>query len=297
MSWHTERSRAALSVTLGALGGVLAAAATASPPAAQRADASTWPSFRGDPQLTGVAASDLSTSPGLLWTYQAGGGIESTAAIAEGRVYVGSLDGNLYAVNLNDGSLVWKFSAGASIKSSPSAFHGMIYFGDEDGSFHAVDARTGGKRWSFKTGAAIASSATMASGLVIFGSNRSSLYALRAEDGSVAWRVETGGYVYGAPALVDGLGEAAVASAGCDGFLRVLRARDGSVIRKVELGAYVGASPAVRGTRAFVGTFENEVLGIDLSAGKVLWTYSYPERQFPFYSSAALGDGILVVGG
>ena len=70
-----------------------------------RAVADDWMSFRGNPQLTGVAAGDFPESPELLWTFETGEGIESTAAIFAGTVYVGALDGNLYAVNLENGTL------------------------------------------------------------------------------------------------------------------------------------------------------------------------------------------------
>jgi outer membrane protein assembly factor BamB len=88
-----------------------------------------------------------------------------------------------------------------------------------------------------------------------------------------------------------------VISAGCDGYLRVTRAEDGAEIKKVELGGYTGASPAVLGGRAYVGTFENEVLAVDLEAATVLWRYRDAEREFPFLSSAAVRDDIVVVGG
>jgi outer membrane protein assembly factor BamB len=45
-----------------------------------------------------------------------------------------------------------------------------------------------------------------------------------------------------------------------------------------------------------VGTFGNEVLGIDLARRAVRWTYR-TTRTFPFYSSAAIAGDRLVVGG
>ena len=39
--------------------------------------------------------------------------------------------------------------------------------------------------------------------------------------------------------------------------------------------------------RAYYGTYENEVLGVDLKAKKIVWRYKHPERNFPFYSSSA----------
>ena len=45
------------------------------------------------------------------------------------------------------------------------------------------------------------------------------------------------------------------------------------------------------------GTFENKVIGIDMKARKVMWSYRHPERLFPYYSSAAIGQGRVVLGG
>ena len=53
------------------------------------AAADAWPQFRGNPQLTGVAPSALPATLKVLWTYEAGDSIESSAAIADGAVYVG----------------------------------------------------------------------------------------------------------------------------------------------------------------------------------------------------------------
>ncbi|HET9482041.1 MAG TPA: PQQ-binding-like beta-propeller repeat protein [Candidatus Polarisedimenticolia bacterium] len=281
---------AALLVWLAAAWLTVASAPVRSPEAA-------WPSFRGTPQLTGAAGAALPGELKPIWTFQAGGGIESTAAILGGAIYVGGMDGKLYALDFESGALRWTYAAGAGIKSSPTAHGPTVYFGDENGVFHAVDAVTGSKRWTYQAGAAIVSSAAVVAGRAIFGSNDNHLYALDAGSGSMAWKVETGGYVYGTPAVRETGGAPAVVSAGCDGFLRIVKVSDGAELGRIELGAYVGASPALSGNRAWVGTFENQVLGVDLEAGKVIWSYEHPERKFPYYASAALGEGILVIGG
>ena len=63
---------------------------TAAVLSAAGAAADDWPQFRGNPQLTGVAAGPVPATLKLLWTYDAGEAIESSAAIAGGTVYVGS---------------------------------------------------------------------------------------------------------------------------------------------------------------------------------------------------------------
>ena len=64
------------------------------------AAADEWPQFRGNPQLTGVAAGALPANLKLLWTYESGESIESSAAISGGSVYVGAQPGELLAIDL-----------------------------------------------------------------------------------------------------------------------------------------------------------------------------------------------------
>jgi outer membrane protein assembly factor BamB len=264
-------------------------------PARQGGDA--WPLFRGDPQLTGVAAGAVAEKLAPLWTFQAGDGIESTAAIAGGTVWVGSLDGHLYALSLSSGELLWKYEAADEIKSSPSVHGGVVYFGDESGAFHAVDAGSGQRRWLFQTDAGVISSANFTDECVLFGSQDSSLYCVAPKDGALRWKVETGSYIYATPSLTTLDGSRVALVAGCDGYLRAVDVGSGAEAKSIELGAYVGASPAVGRGRAFFGTFENQFLAVDLDKGAIAWAHEHPERKFPYYSSAALTDKIVVVGG
>jgi outer membrane protein assembly factor BamB len=63
------------------------------------------------------------------------------------------------------------------------------------------------------------------------------------------------------------------------------------------MGSYTAASPLVEGDRAYVGTFNYDVLALDLTARKVLWRFDDPDRDFPFYSSASLHNGHVILGG
>ena len=67
--------------------------------------ADEWPQFRGNPQLTGVAGGPVPATLKLLWTYDAGESIESSAAIAGGVVYVGAQSKDLIALDLATGKL------------------------------------------------------------------------------------------------------------------------------------------------------------------------------------------------
>src|SRR5262249_44672540 len=130
-------------------------------------------------------------------------------------------------------------------------------------------------------------------GKVVFGSYDETLYALDARTGALLWKVGTDGPVHATAAVLGGL----TYVTGCDQLLRAVRLADGKEVFQVSSDAYTGASPAVVGDRAYYGTFENEVLGVDLKAHRVLWRYTNPQRKFPFYSSAAVAGGKVVLGG
>lgn len=258
-----------------------------------QASSDDWLSFRGNPQLTGVATGELPENLELLWTFETEDGIESTAAIATGTVYVGSLDGYLYALNLENGELQWKYQGSGEIKSSPTVFRNVVHFGDGLGVFHAVDAQTGQSKWTFQTEAEIISSANIVQDRLLFGAYDQFLYCLSAEDGSLVWKFETEGYVHGTPATVNG----AVVISGCDGYLRLINIADGVEQQKIGLGDYVAASPAILNNRAYAGTFGNQVLCTELDNSEILWRYEHPERRFPFYASAAVTADVVVIGG
>jgi PQQ-like domain len=114
------------------------------------ADAAT---FRGD--LIHSGAYDAAGVPKvaqLKWKFATKGMVISSPAVAKGVVYVGSTDGNLYAVDLETGAQKWKFETKVRITASPTVDGGIVYFGSYDGKFYALDAANGQLKWKFQTG-------------------------------------------------------------------------------------------------------------------------------------------------
>ena len=114
-----------------------------------------------------------------------------------------------------------------------------------------------------------------------------------AKTGELRWKVETMGPVHATPAVQGNL----LFVAGCDAMFRAIQIADGTQLYEIPTGSYTAASPVVVGNRAYFGTFDYEVLALDLEERTVLWRYSNPEREFPFYSSAALHEGTVFLGG
>lgn len=110
--------------------------------------------------------------------------IGSSPAIANGILYVGSDDRNLYALDLRTGYLLWNYSTGAPIDSSPAVADGVVYIGSEDFNVYALDANTGAVLWNFPTGNEVESSPTIANGTLYVGSDDGNLYAFNLAGGS-----------------------------------------------------------------------------------------------------------------
>ena len=164
-------------------------AATAPAPADAPAD---WPQFRGNPALTGVARSTLPDKPPLLWTYEAGEAIESSAAIADGTVFVAAQPGELVALDLGSGAVRWKYpiEGRASASRRRRSRGGRVYVGDLKGTLHAVDARTGKAAWTYKTEGEIKSSPVVVGDRVLIGSYDGHLHAVAARTGQAALEVQ-----------------------------------------------------------------------------------------------------------
>jgi len=79
----------------------------------------------------------------------------SQATVAGERVFVGSRNGQLYALNARTGCIDWVFEAEAGIRSAPSvgpatASGATVFFGDAHAQVYAIDAADGKLRWKTK---------------------------------------------------------------------------------------------------------------------------------------------------
>ena len=72
-----------------------------------------------------------------VWSYPSGNYVYSSPAVANGVVYVGSYDNNLYALNATTGAELWQFTTGHLLESSPAVANGVLYVGSDDNHIYA----------------------------------------------------------------------------------------------------------------------------------------------------------------
>ena len=139
----------------------------------------------------------------LVWKFKTAGEVVSSPAVSADLVFVGSEDGNLYAVDIQSGLEQWKVetqqgSFPEQLSSGQGAFSpllsdGKILFGACDGYLRAVDAKTGKEKWRFKTGGFIKSSPNVLDSIAYIGSEDGFFYAINIKTGQEVWKFETEG--------------------------------------------------------------------------------------------------------
>jgi len=258
--------------------------------------------FRNDPAHSGIYASagapDLK---GIKWTFHTNGEVISSPAVVNGVVYVGSNDGNLYAIDQQTGSQKWKFQTGARITSSPAVVNGLVYFNSYDGNFYAVETATGKPKWKFRNAGERRYAATHLHGsvpegetmpdafdvylsspaiwnsTVYFGSGDGNIYALDAPTGAIKWKFKTGDVVHASPAIVDGK----LYIGSWDSYFYALDATTGKELWRFKTGedadthnqVGIQSSATVANGIVYFGCRDSKFYALDAATGKELWRF------------------------
>jgi len=197
-----------------------------------------WTQYHDGPTHQGYNSAETTLAPstvsslGVAWTATVAGpyvqgelgvGLYSSAAIANGVVYVGSTDGELYAFAVGCASgggtctPLWTGATGGLIESSPAVADGVVYVGSDDHKVYAfaVGCASGGGTctplWTGATGDIIRSSPAVADGVVYVGSADDQLYAFavgcRSDGGDCAplWTGTTGWVIFASPVVAGGV--------------------------------------------------------------------------------------------
>ncbi len=266
-----------------------------------------WPIFRGDPELQGISKEDLALPLNIAWSFKpelAEGkkrrpSFDASPVAAGGQVFVGSVNGKFYALNIEDGSLVWEFEAEGPIIAPAAVFGEQVFFGDTYGFIYGLSTKDGSEQWRFETDdkieGGINALKSAAGELHLFvGSHDYFIYCIRAADGTLVWKKETGNYIVATPSIVNSGGQQAVAFGGCDGILHILPADGKGEGREVEVGTYIANSSAVRDGICYVADNAGEIMAIEVATGETVWKTSTDAQ---YTASPAVGEKLLYIAG
>lgn len=190
---------------------------------------------------------------------------------ANQKVYFGSDDGNLYALNAHYGTLLWKYTTGGSIQSSPSLVNNTVYVGSNDKYLYAIDATTGTLKWKYLTAAPIRTESPVVSNGTVFISCANVfpdgyVYALDVITGVLKWSKSLS--IPCSPAVSGGK----VFVSRIDGVLYALDETNGNILWSTGVGLS-RANPAINNGKLYIqgGGPSNFMLCADINTGSTIW--------------------------
>jgi outer membrane protein assembly factor BamB len=200
---------------------------------------------------------------------------ESSALVAEGRVYVGDWRGKVHAFAARTGRKVWTATTGGKVKSGPSFASGRVYVGSYDSHLYAFDARTGRRVWRASAQQRLGNRGTfystpaVAYGRVYIGSTDGKMYSFGASTGKLRWSHGTGGYVYASPAIW----RRRVFAGSYDGRFYAFDAATGDVKWRFRANGHISGSAVVLNGVVYFSTLRGRTYGLDAATGKLLWDF------------------------
>ncbi|MCD6468767.1 MAG: PQQ-like beta-propeller repeat protein [Thermoplasmata archaeon] len=182
----------------------------------------------------------LSEKLSVIWKTNLGGKIlASPFCDSFGHVFVGTTAGHFYCLD-SDGSVVWKLPIGEAVVSSPVGNDSFVYFGTWDGRLICV-ALSGRVMWEYYTGYIISGSPAIDhEGNVVVPSMDGNVYSLTPE-GELRWIFETADSVAGSPSIDS---DNNIYFGSYDGFLYALSS-DGQLRWKFKTRNQIYSTPAI----------------------------------------------------
>ncbi len=212
----------------------------------------------------------------------------SGGVVADGTVFLGSVEGRLVAVSIADGVRQWSeplqasgstggfgcaaSPAGVAIYGTPAVAGDLVYIGGYNGKIYAFDSISLQKRWVYPPEGnlqPIVSGPVEALGKVYFGGSDGRVYALEADTGVEAWEpFQTGDKIWSTPVIDDGT----VYVSSFDKKLYALNATTGEKKwETAEVGGAIVATPVVYNNTVYFGSFDRYLYAVNATDGSLKW--------------------------
>jgi outer membrane protein assembly factor BamB len=260
----------------------------------KRGDIADWPNLGGSGARDNYRNLDFNP-PELVWRRSVSSAVGSVIAVSDSIIYLGTLDGRVYALGLRKGDVIGTLKflnpsmAGISIK------HHTAIIGLSNGKQTLIGYDVFDSRYKYiKEIGAIETNPLICEDYVYLASQNGKFYSINLSDGLILWSFDTPRPVRSSP-VVSGTS----IFFGCDdGNVYALNRFNGNVLWKFQTAQAVFAAPAIDEATLYVGSTDSTFYAINLKDGNLKWKYKIAsDAPGKFFSSAAVDRNKVVVGG
>jgi outer membrane protein assembly factor BamB len=258
-----------------------------------------WPTYGFDAARTHAAPFALRPPFRVLWRYEADRSwIEFPPVVVAGRLFVGTNDGLVLALDGSTGRAAWDRHLPGCIAASPAVAGPLVVVATMGPPPHCGSASTaevvafrrdtGAVVWTHRDLTVESPPLVVGAGIVV-GAWDGTVNSLALTDGRTLWRFRTGAAVKAGAAVVDGT----LYVGSYDGAMYALDAARGTLRWSTRVGAPFYATAAVADGRVVAATTDGVVHAFAAGSGRELWARKIGRFA---YSAAALADGRVFVG-
>lgn len=232
-------------------------------------------------------------NPKVRWKFKTQGTIRGTAVTMGDRIFFGSSDGHIYALDKSTGNQIWKFKTEGAVSATPSVTSSHLIFTSRDNNVYALNPTSGQLLWKFQmqplidaywTWEYFTATPVVSGNVVYVGSGDSYLYALSTNQGKQLWKFKTNGRITAAP-LVKGN---TIYQPSNDGVVYVLNTDSGKLQWKFDTeGASLDsrkfgydrtcifAQPLLSDSLLVIASRDGKTYGVDIYSHKEKWRFTY----------------------
>ena len=113
-----------------------------------------WLQIGRDAQHSNYSETQVDPPYCYAWKwYEAPLASRAQPVVSDERLFIGAMNGILYARNASSGEPLWSYDCGSPIRNSPAVYKDMVIFTSQAGLSYALNAADGSLKWSYRSGA------------------------------------------------------------------------------------------------------------------------------------------------
>ena len=198
--------------------------------------------------------------------------------------------------DINNERSFWDRRVSALLSGGPAAGLNKVFIGSENGKVYALDAQTGELSWQASIKGEVINAPAIESGVVVVNSASGIMKAMNADNGEELWKIEQdvpaltlrgiSAPVIASGGVLIGTGKGGVSvyliDSGQQGWSTDIGEATGST--ELERVIDVDSAPIVFGDKVYAVSSRGNLAAIDLKSGRILWKRQYSSyRQISIY--------------
>jgi len=239
-----------------------------------------------------------------LWRINLPSAVSSTPALNDTQVFVTTINGTLYALNLTDGKILWSVNLPSSVLGAPAAVNDVVIVHCHDASVEAYATDTGRMLWSYNGNVPqltlyAGSSPLIYSGKVFVGFANGQMAAFDEYTGQPLWQapVALPSSANAVNNMVDVNANPltdnnAIFTVAYHGNLMAINSENGNVLWAASVSSF--ETPSIGSRRVAVTDETGKVIVYDEASGQELWEQK--DFLYRFVSPPTIFNNWVIVG-